>query len=141
MSTTYNIFYDSNKEIIWASTADVNDEIKTAEAAKGYSYVSLASVNTPVSEQYYINSDASAVSTKTLFDPTFSVETAAVDAVVNVTGVPAGTEVFLDGTSIGTMSDTTLTLTAQQGGRYILELKKDKYQDYSDTYTVTRYGA
>ena len=24
MSTTYNVFYDSNKEIIWASTADQN---------------------------------------------------------------------------------------------------------------------
>jgi hypothetical protein len=63
-----------------------------------------------------------------------------VDAVINVTGVPAGTEVFLDGTSAGTMSDTTLTLTAQQAGKYTLKLTKDKYQDYTTNYTVTRYA-
>ena len=33
--TAYNIFYDSNKEIVWASTAPVNSGITTAEAAKG----------------------------------------------------------------------------------------------------------
>ena len=94
-----------------------------------------------MSEKFYINSDASAVSTKTLFDPTFSASTAAVDAVINVTDVPSGTEVFLDGVSAGTMSDTTLTLTAQQAGSYKLKFTKDKYQDHTTSYTVTRYGA
>ena len=139
MSTTYNIFYDSNKEIIWASTAPVNSDITTAEAAKGYTHVALDSTNIPVSEQYYINSDATAIATKTVFDPTFSSATASVDDVITVTGVPAGTEVFLDGTSAGTMSDTTLTLTAQQGGKYKIGFKKDKYQDYETIYTVGRY--
>ena len=139
--TTYNIFYDSNKEIIWSSTADVNSTIITAEAAKGFTHVALDSTDTPVSEKFYINSDASAVSTKTLFDPTFSASTAAVDAVINVTDVPSGTEVFLDGVSAGTMSDTTLTLTAQQAGSYKLKFTKDKYQDHTTSYTVTRYGA
>jgi hypothetical protein len=139
MSATYNIFYDSNKEIIWASTAPVNSDITTAEAAKGYTHVELDFANIPVPEQYYINSDASAVATKTAFDPTFSSATASVDDVINVTGIPSGTEVFLDGTSAGTMSDTTLTLTAQQGGKYTITLKKDKYQDYETTYTVGRY--
>ena len=138
--TAYNIFYDSNKEIIWASTAPVNSGITTAEAAKGYTHVELDSTDIPVPEKFYINSDATAVATKTLFDPTFSAATAAVDAVINVTGVPSGTEVFLDGTSAGTMSDTTLTLTAQQAGTYTIQLKKDKYQDYTTTYTVRRYG-
>jgi hypothetical protein len=140
MSATYNIFYDSNKEIIWSSTAPVNSDITTAEAAKGYTHVELDSADIPVSEKFYVNSDATAVSTKTVFNPTFSSATAAVDAVINVTGVPAGTEVFLDGTSAGTMSDTTLTLTAQQAGKYTLKLTKDKYQDYTTNYTVTRYA-
>jgi len=141
MSATYNIFYDSNKEIIWSSTAAVNDTIIDAESAKGYTHVALSSTDIPVSEQFYVNADASAVSTKTVFDPTFSAATVAVDAVINVTDIPAGTEVFLDGTSAGTMSDTTLTLTAQQAGTYKLKFMKDKYQDYNTTYTVTRYGS
>jgi hypothetical protein len=138
--TAYNIFYDSNKEIVWASTAPVNSGIITAEASKGYTHVELDSTDIPVPEKFYINSDATAVATKTLFNPTFSAATAAVDAVINVTGVPSGTEVFLDGTSAGTMSNTTLTLTAQQAGTYKIQLKKDKYQDYTTTYTVGRYG-
>ena len=138
--TTYNIFYDSNKEIIWSSNASINSDIITAEAEKGYTHVALDSTDIPVSEKFYVNSDATAVSTKTLFDPTFSAATAALDAVINVTNVPSGTEVFLDGTSAGTMSDTTLTLTAQEAGTYTIQLKKDKYQDYKTNYTVTRYG-
>ena len=83
--TAYNIFYDSNKEIIWSSTASVNSDITTAEAAKGYTHVELDSTDIPVSEKFYVNSDATAVSTKTLFDPTFSAAAAALDAVINIT--------------------------------------------------------
>ena len=137
--TTYNIFYDSNKEIIWASNAPVNSDITTAEAAKGYTHVALDTTDIPVPEQFYVNSDATAVSTKTVFSPSFSASTASVDDVITVTGVPAGTEVFLDGTSKGTMSDTTLTFTAKEGGKYVIGLKKDKYQNYSLSYTVKRY--
>ena len=137
--TVYNIFYDSNKEIIWSSTAPVNSDITTAEAAKGFTHVELDITDTPVSEQFYVNSDASAVSTKTIFSPSFSASSASVDDVITVTGVPSGTEVFLDGTSKGTMSDTTLNFTAKEGGKYMIGLKKDKYQDYSSSYTVKRY--
>ena len=138
--TTYNIFYDSNKEIIWASTAPVNSTITAAEAAKGYTHVELDSTDIPVAEKFYVNSDATAVSTKTVFSPSFSASTATIDDVVTVTGVPAGTEVFLDGASKGTMSNTTLTFTAKESGTYKIGLKKDKYQDYSSSYTVKRYG-
>ena len=138
--TAYNIFYDSNKEIVWASTAPVNRGITTAEAAKGYTHVELDSTDIPVPEKFYINSDATAVATKTLFDPTFSAATAVVDAVINVTGVPSGTEVFLDGTSAGTMSDTTLTFTAQEAGGFAIGLKKQYYVDYIGEITVRRYG-
>jgi|TARA_R110000851_G_scaffold230776_1_gene383576 hypothetical protein len=141
MSTAYNIFYDSNKEIIWSSTAPVNSDITTAEAAKGYTHVELDCTDTPTAEQFYVNSDATAVSAKTIFDPTFSSTTAAVDAVITVTDIPSGTEVFLDGVSAGTMSDTTLTLTAQQAGKYTLKFSKAKYQNHTTTYIVTRYNA
>ena len=137
--TTYNIFYDSDKEIIWASTAPINSDITTAEAAKGYTHVELDSTDIPVSEKFYINSDATAVSTKTIFSPSFSASTASVDDVITVTGVPTGTEVFLDGTSKGTMSNTTLTFTAKESGKYVIGLKKDKYQNYSSSYTIKRY--
>ena len=59
---------------------------------------------------------------------------------MNVTGVPAGTEVFLDGTSAGTMSDTTLTLTAQEAGTFTVLLKKQYYYDYTQSIAVKRYG-
>ena len=136
--TTYNIFYDSNKEIIWASNAPVNSDITTAEAAKGYTHVALDTTDIPVPEQFYVNSDATAVSTKTVFSPSFSASTASVDDVITVTGVPAGTEVFLDGTSKGTMSDTTLTFTAKEGGKYLIGLKKDKYQEIRSKYDQNR---
>ena len=138
--TTYNIFYDSNKEIIWASTAPVNSDITTAEAAKGYTHVALDTTDIPVPEQFYVNSDATAVSTKTVFSPSFSASTASVDDVITVTGVPAGTEVFLDGSSAGTMSDTTLTFTAQEAGGFSVVLKKRYYYDYTQELTVKRYG-
>ena len=141
MSTaTYNILYDSDKEIIWASTAAVNDDIISAESAKGYTHVALDCTDIPIPDQFYVNSDATAVSTKTVFNPSFSSATASVDDTITVTGVPSGTEVFIDGVSAGTMSDTSLTLTAQQGGTFTLGLKKAKYQDYSTKYTVNRYS-
>ena len=140
--TIYNIFYDSNKEIIWASNADINSDITTAEAAKGYTHVALDNDDIPSPDKFYVNSDATAVSTKTVFEPVFSTAEAAVDDVVNVTGLPIGTEVFLEGVSQGTMDNTTLTLTAKEAKNfYILVFKKDKYQDYTKKYIVKRYGA
>lgn len=141
MSATYHIFYDSNKEIMWSATAGVNSAIITGQKSNNnYDYVSLTLSETPIGEKYYINADADGVVEKTTFTPTFSTTTPALDAVVNVTGVPAGTEVFLDGTSAGTMSDTTLTLTAQQSEQFTVVLKKRYYYDYTQIITVKRYG-
>jgi hypothetical protein len=138
--TTWNIFYNSNKEIMWASTAPVNNTIITAEAAKGYTHVELDNDDTPVPEKFYINSDATAISEKTVFNPSFDITSAAVDDVITVTGVSSATEVFVDGTSKGTMSDTTLTFTAKDSGVYTILFKKDKYVDYIIKYTVNRYS-
>tara|TARA_R100000742_G_C4216636_1_gene41549 strand:+ start:37 stop:456 length:420 start_codon:yes stop_codon:yes gene_type:complete len=136
----YNIFYDSNKEIAWSCTANVTDAIKTEQkSAHNYDFLQCDCDNVPNGEDWYINSNGDAVVEKTVFNPTFSTSTPSVDAVINVTGVPAGTQVFLDGTSAGTMSDTTLTLTAQQAGDFEIILKKDKYKDYYKSITVARY--
>ncbi len=142
MATKYNVFYDTNKEIVWASTAPVTSQIITEQAAAGYSHAYLDAIDsdtTPVPSKYYVNSGADAIVAKTRFDPTFSTQTPAVDDVVNVTGVPAGTQVFLDEVSQGTMSNTTLTFTAKEGGKFIIKFTKDKYVTYTSQITVQRY--
>jgi len=139
--TIYHVFYDSNKDIAWSSTAGVTDAIKTEQkSAHNYDYIQIDHAETPVGEKYYINDAEDALVEKSTFDPTFSTTTPVVDGVINVTGVPSGTEVFLDGVSAGTMSDTTLTLTAQQAGPFTIVLKKERYYDYTQAIKVKRYA-
>ena len=139
--TIYHVFYDSNKDIAWSSTAGVTDAIKTEQkAAHNYDYIQIDQTETPVGEKYYVNDAEDALVEKSTFDPTFSTTTPVVDGVINVTGVPSGTEVFLDGVSAGTMSDTTLTLTAQQAGPFTIVLKKERYYDYTQAVKVKRYA-
>lgn len=136
----YNIFYNSNKEIVWSTTGLINDGIKSAQAELGNSHVALESENLPDGD-FYLNSDATALVEKSIFDFTFSTTTPAIDEVVNVTGVPVGTEVFKDGESMGVMSDTTLTLTIQEPGQYVIKFKKLHYKEHSGTtVNVKRYG-
>ena len=136
----YNIFYDSNKEIKWSTTGLVNDAIISAQSSAGLSHVALDVDNHP-DENYYVNSDATALVEKSVFDFTFSTLTPELDDVINVTGLPAGTEVFKDGDSIGTMSDTTLTLTVKEPGNYTILFKKQYYKKHSGTtISVKRYG-
>ena len=138
--TTYNIFYNSNKEIVWSTTGEVNDAIKTAQSSLGYSHVELTLDSIMPDENYYINSDATGLVEKSAFNFTFSNTAPALDEVINVTGLPAGTEVFVDDVSQGTMSDTTLTLTVQQSGTYKIRFKKLHYKNHSGaTVTVKRY--
>ena len=121
----WHIFYlDSTKEINWSTNGLVNDSIKTAQADLGLSYLQVDMDAVPSSNDYWVNSDGTGVIEKSIFNPTFSTTTPAVDGVINVTGLPAGTEVFIDDTSAGTMSDTTLTLTADQPGTYTMKLTK-----------------
>jgi hypothetical protein len=137
----YNIFYDSNKEIAWSCTAPVTDEIKTEQkSTHNYDFLTYDCSAVPNGEDWYINADGDAVVEKAVFDPSYSTTTPSVDDTVTVTGVPAGTEVFLDGTSAGTMSDTTLTFTAQEAGDFEIGFKKDKYKDYYNVITVSRYA-
>jgi len=136
----YNIFYDSNKEIKWSTTGAVNDAIIAAQSSIGLSHVALDIENHP-DENHYVNSDATALVEKSVFNFTFSTLTPALDDVINVTGLPVGTEVFKDGESMGTMTDTTLTLTTQEPGSYTILFKKQYYKKHSGTtISVKRYG-
>lgn len=138
----YHIFYDSNKNIMWSCTAPITDSIKTEQkSAHNYDYLEADIDLAPVGDSFYINADGDAVVARPTFDPTYSTVTPVLDATINITGVPAGTEVFLDGTSAGTMSDTTLTLTASEAGAFDVVLTKDKYINHSTEIIVTRYGA
>jgi hypothetical protein len=137
----YHVFFDSNKNIMWSSTAGVDSTIISEQkSSHNYDYLLADLSEIPTGELFCVNSDGDAVVAKSTFSPTYSTTTPSVDTVINITGVPAGTEVFLDGTSAGTMSDTTLTLTAQQSGSFIVTLTKDKYIDHETEVTVTRYG-
>jgi len=139
--TTYNLFYNSNREILWATTAGVSSEIISNESSNGNSYLQVETEDTPTSDKYYVNTDEDGIVEKSIFLPVFSTITPAIDDVINVTGLPAGTEVFVDNVSAGTMSDTTLTLTVQEPGSYKIKFSKDYYKVHSPvTINVKRYG-
>ena len=92
-------------------------------------------------DDYCVNTAGDDVVEKLVFNPTYSTITPSVDGVVNVTGLPAGTVVTVDGTVAGTMSDTTLTFTATEPGIYQITFSKDGYKKGTATkITVKRYG-
>ena len=135
------IYLDSTKEINWSTNGLVNDSIKTAQADLGLSYLQVDMETVPSINDYWVNSDGTDVVEKSIFNPTFSTTTPALDAVINVTGLPTGTEVFIDDVSAGTMSDTTLTLTATEPGTYTMKLKKLGYKNWgTQKIIVKRYG-
>ena len=136
----YNIFYDTNGEILWSTTADVSTEIINQQATGGRSHVALDLTNNPNPTTHYVNSEGTALVQKSVFNVTFSSLTPAIDDVVTVTGAPSGTEAFLDDVSQGTMDDTTLTFTMQQPGSYVVRLEKQYYQTHQVTLKVKRYG-
>ena len=138
----WHIFYlDSTKEINWSTNGLVNDSIKTAQADLGLSYLQVDMETVPSINDYWVNSDGTDVVEKSLFNPTFSTTRPTLDEVVNVTGLPTGTEVFIDDVSAGTMSDTTLTLTATEPGTYTMKLKKLGYKNWgTQKIIVKRYG-
>lgn len=130
-NTTWNIFYNSDKEIIWSTTGNVDSNIISTQASNGLTHVALDLPKDPTSNDYYINGSANGVTEKTVFNPTFSNLSPDLDDVVNVTGLPAGTEVFVDGNSAGTMSNTTLTFTIKEPGSYKIMFSKLYYKPHS----------
>ena len=137
----WHVFYKSNKEMSWCTNGDISDDIKTEQANAGLSYLEKDTDTTLDCNNFWVNSDGNDVIEKSIFNPTFSTITPALEAVINVTGLPAGTEVFIDDTSAGTMSDTTLTLTAVQPGTYTMKLTKVGYKNWgTQKIIVKRYG-
>ena len=140
---SWHIFYtDSTKEIAWSSNAPVTDAIKTEQKdTHGYDYIEVTQDDVPSDSDWIVKSDKSGIEQKTVFDPTFSTTTPALDGVINVTGLPSGTQVFVDDVSAGTMSNTTLTLTATEPGSYKVRFSKSGYKLHqAQTITVKRYG-
>ena len=139
---TWHIFYDnSTKLIAWSTNANIDDTNKTEQADAGLTYLEKDTETIPSDNDFWVNSAGNDIVEKTIFDPTFSTTAPTVDAVVNVTGLPAGTQVFIDGASAGTMSDTTLTLTASEPGSYIVDLKKVGYKKWgTQKIIIKRYG-
>ena len=118
-----------------------DDTNKTEQADAGLTYLEKDTETIPSDNDFWVNSAGNDIVEKTIFDPTFSTTAPTVDAVVNVTGLPAGTQVFIDGASAGTMSDTTLTLTASEPGSYTVDLKKVGYKKWgTQKITIKRYG-
>jgi len=139
--TLYHIFYDADKNIAWSSTAGITEEIIEEQSTEhGYGYAAIECSEVPIGEKFYINEEEDDIVEKTLFEPTFSNTNPDIDEVIEVEDLPAGTEVFLDSVSVGTMEDTTLTFTATEAGLFIVVLKKDKYYDYMQEIMVKRFG-
>lgn len=137
--TTWHIFYNnSTKLIAWSTNALVDDTIKSEQASEGLSYLSKETEVIPSDNDFWVNSDGTDIVEKSIFNPTFSTITPALDDVVNVTGVPSGTEVWLDDVSQGTMSDTTLTFTGTEPGKYKIKLTKIGHKPYETKLIVGR---
>ena len=137
----YHIFYDSNKDIAWSSTAGITESIiEEQEEAHGYIYLQADCDETPVGEKYYINEDGDDVLEKASFSPSFSDVNPDLDDVITVTGLPEGTIVYLDTVFMGTMEDTALTFTVMEAGVFQVVFKKDKHYDYQQSIVVKRYG-
>lgn len=137
--TTWHIFYNnSTKLIAWSTNALVDDTIKSEQASAGLSYLSKETEIIPSDNDFWVNSDGTDIVEKSIFNPTFSTITPALDDVVSVTGLPSGTEVWLDDVSQGTMSDTTLTFTGTEPGKYKIKLTKIGHKPYETKLIVGR---
>lgn len=137
--STYHIFYDSNKNINWASDAPTTSEIISSQADIGLSHLSLDLEQIPACDHFYINDAEDALVAYHSFSLSFSATTITLDSTVTITGCPAGTEIFLDDVSAGTYSSGSLTLTGSMSGSFIIKFVKDKYYTTSQKITVSRY--
>lgn len=137
--TTWHIFYDNSTKLInWSTNALVDDTIIAEQASAGLSYLSKETEIIPSDNDFWVNDDGTDIVEKSIFNPTFSTVVPSLDDVIDVTGVPSGTEVWLDSRSQGTMSDTTLTLTATEPGKYEIKLTKTGYKPYTRIIRIGR---
>ena len=138
---TLNIFYNSDKDIAWTSFAACPAElIAEQKSSNNLDHLSYETDQLLDIDKYYINNDGDDIVADSTFSPTYSATSVDLDTVINITGLSSGTEVFLDSVSAGTMSDSTLTITAVQSGEFLIELKKAHFVTHGTTITVKRRG-
>jgi hypothetical protein len=137
--STFHIFYDSNKDIKWATDAPTDTNIINSQTALGLSHLSLELDQIPACDHFYINDAEDALVAYHSFSLSFSATTIVLDSTVTITGCPAGTEIFLDDVSAGTYSSGSLTLTGSMSGSFVIKFVKDKYYTTSEKITVSRY--
>ena len=138
---TLHIFYDSNKDIAWTSLGACSAEVIAAQkSSNNLDYLNIETDQLIDISHNYINGAGDNIVAYSTFSPTYSATSVDLDTVINITGLSSGTEVFLDKVSAGTMSDSTLTLTAVQSGEFSIELKKAHFVTHSTTITVKRRG-
>ena len=137
----HHIFYTNDKDIAWSTITEPSAQIiQEQAAAHSYSYVELDCPETPIGEKYYINEAEDGIVEFSTFVPSFTDLNPEIDTVVIVTGLPVGTEVFLEGVSAGTMEDTTLTFTVTEVGAFKISFIKYRYYRYDKYIIGRRYG-
>ena len=136
----WHIFYTSDRAIAWSSNAGIDQRVIDNEATAGKSYIQVEQDDLPIAENYYVNAEETGIAAKTVFSPVFSTTTPALDDTVAVTGLPNGTEIFIDGSSQGRLSTSTLNLTFIEPGKYSIEFKKLENLDYLTQIETRRYG-
>ena len=137
--STYHIFYDSNKNIKWATDAPTDSTIITSQADIGLSHLELDLEQIPACDHFYINDAEDNVVDYNSFSLNFSATTIAIEETITITGCPTGTEIFLDNVSAGTYNSGSLTLTGSMAGSFILKFVKDKYYETTQQIIVSRY--
>ena len=134
----YNVFYGTDKMIAWASTGGVNSDIIAAEAARGFSHLEIERDDHIDAERHMVNSDETGIIERSTYNPTFSTTTPALEGTVSITGLVVGTKVYVDNVLKATMADTTLNLTFNDPGTFMVEFKKADYLDYKQKIIVAR---
>ena len=137
--STYHIFYDSNKNIKWATDAPTDSTIITSQADIGLSHLELDLEQIPACDHFYINDAEDNVVDYNSFSLNFSATTIAIEETITITGCPTGTEIFLDNVSAGTYNSGSLTLTGSMAGSFIIKFVKDKYYETTQQIIVSRY--
>jgi len=136
---TLNIFYNSDKDIQWTTFSPCSSElIAEQKSSNNLDHLAYETDQLLDIDSNYVNDAGNGIVAYGTFSPTYSATTVNLDTVINITGVPSGTEVFMDNVSAGTMSDTTLTLTAVQAGDYTINLKKLHYVVHSTNIKVKK---
>jgi len=137
--STYHIFYDSNKNIKWATDAPTDSTIISSQADIGLSHLELDLEQIPACDHFYINDAEDNVVDYNSFSLNFSATTIAIEETITITGCPTGTEIFLDNVSAGTYNSGSLTLTGSMAGSFIIKFVKDKYYETTQQIIVSRY--